>query len=120
IEIVLGMARHDEHDALLSLSATMRSDDDVDLVVALDDFVSPQAVSAIAGAAAGLAVEFPAVARAHDLQVVGVAHAAVGLVGTDVLFDAMDQQPLADRTALVGALVVIGVEPAIGAHDADG
>src|SRR5689334_19443603 len=80
--------------------AAIRSDDDVDLVVALDDFVSPQAVSAIAGAAAGLDVEFPPVPRAHDLQIVGVAHAAVGLVGPDVLFDPMDQQPLANRTAL--------------------
>jgi hypothetical protein len=93
--------------------------DDVNFVVPFDNAVSAETVFSVSGASSGFDVELPAVPRANDVEVVGVFHATIGLIGTEVLLDPVDHQSLADRSALMGAFVQISMDCTVGAKHAD-
>src|ERR1700736_6325832 len=104
--------------ALTLTAAVLR--DDIDLVSLLHHLVAAQLELAVGHAFAGLDVVFVAVPRAHEVRLgVGEVEALGGLVGHDPLFDLGDDQPLAGGSALVQAVIAVGVELAAVLEHAD-
>src|SRR5882762_10648825 len=99
-------------------AAVLRTD--INLVPFLDHFVFTQLELAVGDAFAGLDVILIAVPGAHEVEFgLGEIQALRGLVGHDALFDFGDGEPLAGRSALVQAVVAIGIESAVFPEHAD-
>src|ERR1700677_2486382 len=96
------------------------SDNDINRSIPLYGFKTLETVLAVTGAFAGFDVEFPAMPWADDMQV-GFAepHALIGLVGRDDFLDAVDQQSIANGTALMRTDVQECVQLVLGADDTD-
>src|SRR5262249_56565241 len=83
----------------------------IDAVVAHLNAARPQAIFGVTAVAAGFDVEFPAVPGADDVALLGETQAAAGLVRCKLLLDARDHLALTDRTAVVGAMILVGDQP---------
>src|SRR5689334_20638519 len=98
----------------------LASDNDINGSITLDGLKPLEAMLAVAGAFSGLDVEFPAMPRTDDMQIgLAEAHALIGLVGGDDFFDAMNQQSIANRAALMRTDVEESMQLALGANDTD-
>jgi hypothetical protein len=75
---------------------------------------------AVAGTLSGFDIEFPAVPGTSDMQI-GFAepHPLISLVGGDHFLNAVDQQTVTDRPALMRADIEESVKLAFGANDAN-
>src|SRR6266404_1361350 len=94
--------------------------DDINLVSLLHHLVAPQLELAVGDAFAGLDVVFVAVPRAHEMRFgVGEIQTLGRLVRHDPLFHRRDDHALAGRSALVQAIIAVGVEFAAILEDAD-
>src|SRR5882757_4731685 len=99
---------------------SVASDNDINGSIPLHGLKALETVLAVAGAFSGLDVELPAMPGADDVQIrLAEAHALIGLVGGDDFLDAMNQQAVAHRTALMRADVEERMQLSLGAHDAD-
>ena len=65
--------------------------------------------------AAGFDVELPAVPGADDVLALGEAQPTAGLIWRQLLLDARDDLALADRAAVVRAVVLVGEQAVAGA-----
>src|SRR5260370_26036500 len=93
-------------------AAVLRTD--INLVPFLDHFVFAQLELAVGDAFAGLDIILIAVPRAHEVELgIGEIQALRGLIGHDALFHLSDGQPLAGRSALVQAVVAVGIKGAV-------
>src|SRR3979411_1117132 len=94
--------------------------DDINLVSLLHHLVAPQLELAVGDAFAGLDVVFVAVPRAHEMRFgIGEIQALGGLVRHDPLFHRGDDHAFAGGSALVQAIIAVGVEFAAVLEDAD-
>src|SRR5262245_6749026 len=112
-------ARGRRSGALTSSESVFRRHAHIDAVVAHADVDRPQAIFGIAAVAAGLDVELPAVPGADDVLALGETQPSAGLVGTQLLLDARDNLALADRSAVVRAMVLVGEEAVAPPKDAE-
>src|SRR5262249_32813898 len=87
-----------------------RRDADIDAVVAHLNDDGPQAIFRIPARAAALDAESPAVPRADDVVLLGETQPAAGLVRRKLFLDARDHLALTDRTAVMGAIILVGDE----------
>src|SRR5215469_17260812 len=107
--------------ARVSVSAghSSTSDDDIDASFALDDLVSLEPERRIGRAFAGLELVFPAVPGADDMRLVRIIGLAQkGAVRSIEVDDLIAHDPFAGRSALMQAMISIGVEGAGMAIDA--
>src|SRR4051812_2555135 len=94
--------------------------DDIDLVSLLHHLVAPQLELAVGDAFAGLDVVFVAVPRAYEMRFgVGEIKTPGGLVRHDAFFHRGDDHAFAGRSALMQAIIAVGVELAAVLEDAD-
>src|SRR5258705_10819317 len=106
--------------ALARVFAVAGLRDDINLGSLLHHLVAPQLELAVGNAFAGLDVVFVAVPRANEVRLgVGEIQALGGLVRHDPLFHRRDDHALAGRSALVQALIAVGVEFTAVLEDAD-
>src|SRR5262249_30329725 len=103
-------ARHRHASRSMRAFSIGRRDADIDAVVAHLNNDRPQSIFRIAAMAAGLDVEFPAVPRADDVVLLGGTQPAAGLVRRKLFLDARDHLALTDRTAVMGARILVGDE----------
>ncbi|MCP3473315.1 hypothetical protein NLM33_23660 [Bradyrhizobium sp. CCGUVB1N3] len=116
---IAALAQSGEGEAGDGAAEVSNSYNDIDVPVPLDDLKLADAVLAVAGAAACLDVELPAMPRADQMQIFGKAHAVIGAIFRNDFFRPVHQDAFADRTALVRTKVEKGVEPALGAKHTD-
>src|SRR5262245_49786094 len=90
--------------------SSCRRDADINAIVAHLDVDRPQAILRVAAVAAGLDVEFPAVPGTDDVALLGEPKAAAGLIRPQLFLDARDHLALTDRTAVMRAMILVGVE----------
>src|SRR5262245_32249465 len=111
--------RGDDKAGHLHLGSILRRHAHMDAVIAHANADRPQAILGIAAVAAGFDVEFPAVPGADDVLALGEAQPAAGLVGTQFLLDARDDLALADRSAVVWAVILVGEQAVALPKDAE-
>src|SRR5215831_12705956 len=123
VEAFLAFVRLADSGASLGFVATLAAAvlrTDINLVPFLDHFVLAQLELAVGDAFAGLDVVLIAVPGAHKVEFgVGEIQALRGLIGHDALFDFGDGQPLARRSALMQAVVAVGIKGAVFPEHAD-
>src|SRR5262245_56689578 len=113
------LARGRQSAALTSSESILRRHAHIDAVVAHANVDRPQAILGIAAVAAGFDVEFPAVPGADDVLALGETQPAAALVGSQFLLDTRDDLALADRAAVVRAVILIGEQAVALAKDAE-
>jgi len=96
-----------------------RRDADINAVVTHLHVDGTQAIFRVAAVAAGLNVEFPAVPRTDDVALLGETKSAGGLIRRELFLDARDHLALADRPAVVGAMILVCHEAVALAKNAE-
>src|SRR5262245_50828844 len=92
-----------------SYCSTTRSDDNKNVIAALDHVVFAELEPAVADAFAGLEIVLVAVPGAGEVHIIGELLPLIGAVGVQNVYHLVDQDAFARRPASVHAVVGIGV-----------
>ncbi|AOK19279.1 hypothetical protein WT26_25445 [Burkholderia cepacia] len=95
-------------------------ENDIDISVPFSDLKLLQCHAFIACIGSGDGIELPTVPRTYHMQCVWVeAHAAIAATLVDDFFDLMNQQTIANRSALVRADIEVGAQLPLNPHHTD-